>query len=42
MRSYDVGIARAGVFPATAVACGRRCDLYPVVELVGLGPGDWR
>ncbi len=25
-----VGIARAGLFPATAVACGLRCELYPV------------
>src|SRR5689334_22815742 len=25
-----VGIARAGLFPATAVACAMRRDLYPV------------
>lgn len=25
-----VGIARAGLFPATAVACALRCELYPV------------
>lgn len=25
-----VGIARAGLFPATAVACSLRCELYPV------------
>jgi len=25
-----VGIARAGLFPATAVACALRCDLHPV------------
>lgn len=25
-----VGIARAGLFPATAVACALRCDIYPV------------
>lgn len=25
-----VGIARAGLFPATLVACGLRCDLTPV------------
>jgi hypothetical protein len=25
-----VGIARAGLFPATRVACALRCDLYPV------------
>ena len=25
-----VGIARAGLFPATAVACALRCDLLPV------------
>ncbi|MBN2147697.1 MAG: phosphoribosyltransferase [Anaerolineales bacterium] len=25
-----VGIARAGLFPATAAACGLRCELYPV------------
>lgn len=25
-----VGVARAGLFPATRVACALRCDLYPV------------
>ncbi len=25
-----IGIARAGLFPATAVACALRCELYPV------------
>lgn len=25
-----VGVARAGLFPATAIACSLRCDLYPV------------
>ena len=25
-----VGIARAGLFPATAVACALRCDIFPV------------
>jgi len=25
-----VGIARAGLFPATLVACGLRCEFYPV------------
>lgn len=25
-----VGIARAGLFPATALACSLRCELYPV------------
>ena len=25
-----VGIARGGLFPATAVACALRCELYPV------------
>jgi hypoxanthine phosphoribosyltransferase len=25
-----VGIARAGLFPATAVACSLRCEFYPV------------
>lgn len=25
-----VGIARAGLFPATAVSCALRCELYPV------------
>lgn len=25
-----VGIARAGLFPATAVACSLRCELFPV------------
>jgi len=25
-----IGIARAGLFPATAVACTLRCELYPV------------
>ena len=25
-----IGVARAGLFPATAVAAGLRCDLYPV------------
>jgi hypoxanthine phosphoribosyltransferase len=25
-----VGIARAGLFPATLVACGLRCELYPM------------
>ncbi len=25
-----LGIARGGLFPATAVACALRCDLYPV------------
>ena len=25
-----VGIARAGLFPATAVACALRCELFPV------------
>ena len=25
-----LGIARAGLFPATAVACSLRCELYPI------------
>ena len=25
-----VGIARAGLFPATLIACGLRCEFYPV------------
>jgi len=25
-----VGVARAGLFPATAVACALRCEMYPV------------
>ena len=25
-----IGIARAGLFPATAVACALRCELYPI------------
>ncbi|OGO50940.1 MAG: hypothetical protein A2148_02260 [Chloroflexi bacterium RBG_16_68_14] len=25
-----IGVARAGLFPATAVACALRCELYPV------------
>ncbi len=43
-----VGIARAGLFPATAVACALRCDLHPVRvtrraqdEVVSLHP-EWK
>ena len=25
-----VGVARAGLFPATAISCALRCELYPV------------
>ena len=43
-----VGIARAGLFPATAIACTLRCELYParvtrrVMDQVTQGTPVWR